>query len=73
LRFLYRNEILSALDEARAELKYQLGRGREANDAVDAADLLELLIQAQKASGQWVDFVDEQDLREAMQLVEQEG
>jgi hypothetical protein len=49
LRYLYRNEILSALEDARVELWYQLDQ-QERHANADTMDLLELLRNAQRAS-----------------------
>eukprot|EP00985_Skeletonema_marinoi_P015115 scaffold7729_cov82-Skeletonema_marinoi.AAC.2 len=46
LRYLLRNDILTACDDARAELKYQLTKQTDADSAetVDGQELLDLLL-----------------------------
>jgi len=84
LRTLYRNELLTAIQDARAELEYQLrqqsrtdeGKSQQQQDTSDGdsdyGELLELLRKAQSASDKWFSFIDDGDVKEAMQLVEKE-
>lgn len=46
LRDLYRNQLLTALDDAIAEAKYQLKQQQERQSMVDISDLVELMEQA---------------------------
>jgi len=81
LRYLLRNDVLTACDDARAELKYLVklqeegGGSKEKKDEevkVDGKDLLELLLGAQKALGQWFDLIEEKDVLAAMDIVKRE-
>ncbi|KAL7544684.1 hypothetical protein ACHAWF_008053 [Thalassiosira exigua] len=49
LRYLLRNDILTACDDARAELRYLMRQ----STTVDGRDLLELLLTAQAATNKW--------------------
>jgi hypothetical protein len=68
LRDLYRNQVLTAVDDARAELKYQLQQ-----ESLDLSELVALLSEAQTSCNKWFDFVPENDAREAMERVLAEG
>ena len=67
LRYLLRNDILTACDDARAELKYQMKQS-----TVDGRDLLDLLLAAQKASNEWFDLIDDKDTLTAIDIVSRE-
>jgi hypothetical protein len=67
LRYLYRNEFLTAVQDATAELEYQISSGD-----VSLTDLSHALKKAQTACNQWFSLVDDDDLREAMLVVESE-
>lgn len=67
LRYLLRNDVLTACDDARAELRYQ-ARQR----TVNGEDLLELLLSAQKALGKWFDLIEEKDTLTAIDIVSRE-
>lgn len=71
LRYLYRNQIITAMDDARAELEYQVSRKNQSgNDAgIDARDLVELLTEAQKACDQWFGLIDPKDVQVATETV----
>ena len=66
-RYLLRNDILTALDDARAELKYQMKQSK-----VDSTELLALLITAQSACNKWFDLIDEKDTLAAIHIVRKE-
>jgi hypothetical protein len=66
LRYLLRNDILTALDDARAELRYQMKLGPS---EVDGRDLLELLLAAQGACAKWFGLIDEKDVMAALDIV----
>jgi hypothetical protein len=72
LRYLYRNELLTAMQEVRAELEYQLSQKEENTEPFQMADLLQLLKQSQAACNQWFGLIDEKDVKEAMLVVEDE-
>jgi len=79
LRDLYRNQILTAVDNAKAELQYQLKTASSSTDgrvssstAFDATELLALLKEAQSECDKWFDFISESDKKEAMDAVKSE-
>ncbi len=67
MRYLYRNQVLSAMDEVKAELEYQLGLS-----SFDGSELLDLLVLAKDAMDRWLSLVPEEDVREAMKVVVEE-
>ncbi|GAX21777.1 hypothetical protein FisN_31Lh067 [Fistulifera solaris] len=67
LRYLYRNQILTSWEDARAEWRYQTTQ-----TPPDWKELLEILKQAQMACNRWFDFIDDKDIEEAMKVVDQE-
>lgn len=67
VRYLYRNEVLTAMEEARAELAYQLSQ-----EDLDWTELVQLLRRAQKACDSWFHLIDEKDVQEAMYAIENE-
>jgi len=71
LRYLLRNDVLTGLDDARAELRYQM-KQNVAAAAVDGKDLLDLLLAAQKALNKWFDLIGEEDVRAAFEIVSRE-
>ena len=77
MRYLYRNQILTALDDVGAELQYQLSVLREYEEkgsdlnVVDGGDLMDLLLVAQKACDRWFDLIDPNDVQEAFNMVVQ--
>jgi len=75
LRYLLRNDILTACDDARAELKYQLTKQTDADSAetVYGQELLDLLLVAQSACSKWFDLIDEKNVKEALFIVSREG
>ena len=71
-RDLYRNEVQTALDDAKAEYLYQK---RVCGDDVlkfDANELVLLLETAKKAVNSWFSFVPDQDISNALELVKKE-
>ena len=75
LRYLLRNDILTACDDARAELKYQLTKQTDESNAaekVDGQELLDLLLIAQSACTKWFDLIDEKNVQEALLIVRRE-
>ena len=85
LRDLYRNQVLTAWEDATAELEYQLERIKSSSSsssssslssstttAFDATELLGLLRQAQSSCQEWFKFVPEQDMKEALVVVQNE-
>ena len=76
MRYLYRNQVLTAIDDARAEIKYQLyllsnNSDTKEND-LDLTELLRLLIEAQKACENWFGLIDGKDVADAILIVQKE-
>lgn len=74
LRYLLRNDVLTAMDDARAELTYQMKQVTTTSEAssIDAKDLLDLLLAAQSACNKWFDLIEEQSVQEALAVVRKE-
>ncbi len=68
LRDLYRNQVLTNVDEARAELRYQMDEGAKGN-GVDGEELLRLLNAAGNACDEWFNLISIDDIKEAMEIV----
>ena len=68
LRDLYRNQVLTAIDDAKAELQYQL-TSEEPKSVTELADLLQ---QAKKSCDEWFRLVPDADVTAAMTAA-QEG
>jgi len=66
LRDLYRNQVLTYMDDAKAELEYQL---KKSGEPFDASDLLSVLIDAQSSCSEWFKFVPENDAKDALSIV----
>ena len=74
LRYLYRNQIITAMDDVRAELEYQLSQAEKGDKqgavvVLGVRDLLELLTDAQKACDQWFSLIDPKDVSLAVETV----
>jgi hypothetical protein len=67
LRYLYRNQILTSWEDARAEWRYQTTQTQP-----DWKEVVDILKQAQMACNRWFDFIDEKDIEDAMKVVDQE-
>jgi hypothetical protein len=63
LRDLYRNAVLTAVQEARAELRYQINKTSQ--ETLDLTDMLQSLRQAQEALNQWFAFIDPKEIADA--------
>jgi hypothetical protein len=74
LRYLLRNDVLTAMDDARAELTYQMKQFTTISEAtsIDGKDLLDLLLAAQSACNKWFDLIEEQSVQEALTVVRKE-
>lgn len=78
LRYLLRNEVLTSMADARAELLYQLQQQPQSDNSdssiitMDARELLELLRQAQQGMDRWLSLIDDRDVRQAVEAVEQQ-
>lgn len=64
MRYLYRNDVLTAMEEARFELLYQLDKPN-----FEVENILQLLIDAQAALALWFSLIDENDFRVALDVV----
>ena len=67
MRYLYRNQVLTAMDDVRAEFEYML---EHLHDNVDEGELLSLLILAQRACDRWFELIDPMDVKEAFLILE---
>jgi hypothetical protein len=67
LRDLYRNQVLQNMDDARAEIDYQLKSG---DTNVD--EILTYLSQAQASCEEWFDLIPKNDVEEALKTVSKE-
>ena len=72
-RYLIRNELLTAMEDIRAEWAYQVEKAIVQEDgkstALDTSDLVELAHQAKAAADEWFSMVDESDLKQAMKEI----
>uniref|UniRef100_A0A7S1ZT81 Uncharacterized protein n=1 Tax=Trieres chinensis TaxID=1514140 RepID=A0A7S1ZT81_TRICV len=69
LRDLYRNQFLTAIEDAKAEVSYQ---ARQSSDSLDITDTVELMKQAHTACTEWFELIPKQDVREALDFVSKE-
>ena len=69
LRYLLRNDILTAMDDAKAELGYQM---KQSIFDVDGTDLYDLVLVAQGACNRWFGLITEDDVLAAMDIVTKE-
>lgn len=72
MRYLYRNQILTAMDDVRAELEYQIKNTESSSSSsgnIDAEELLNLLKEAQRACNRWFDLIDPNDVKVAIESV----
>ena len=68
MRYLYRNELLSAMDEVKAELEYQLSL--KDGDKIEFDELLRLIQLAKMACDSWFDLIDPADVKRALQILD---
>eukprot|EP00536_Pseudo-nitzschia_multiseries_P006374 jgi/Psemu1/192945/e_gw1.134.16.1 len=68
MRYLYRNQVLTAMDDVKAELEFQL-RQVEKEGIFDGDDLFDLLVVARTAMERWLSLAPPEDVKEAMELV----
>mmetsp|Transcript_3331 Transcript_3331/g.7324 ORF Transcript_3331/g.7324 Transcript_3331/m.7324 type:complete len:100 (+) Transcript_3331:98-397(+) len=71
-RDLYRNQVQTALDDARAEFLYQKKESRDDPGKFDATELLEVLKQAQVSVDKWFSFIPDRDVKLALEAVQRE-
>ena len=67
LRYLYRNQVLTAMDDVKAEFAYQVTK-KSSLDGNDWTDLLDLLKVADTSMNQWFSLVDSQDVKDALEM-----
>lgn len=70
LRDLYRNEVITNVDEARAELRYQINQF-ERNNAFDCEEIRRLLESAKDACDCWFNLIAEEDVKEAEHIIKE--
>eukprot|EP00977_Amphora_coffeiformis_P003300 scaffold609_cov170-Amphora_coffeaeformis.AAC.54 len=68
LRDLFRNQVLEKLDDANAEIEYQL----KTKD-IDTKEISRILKEAQVACNEWFSFIPFSDVEEAQKAVEKES
>lgn len=66
-RDLYRNEVQTKLEDARAEYLYQKGVGFE-----DVGELVGLLRETKVALDSWFGFIPDEDIKLALEAVKRE-
>ena len=69
LRDLYRNQFLTAIEDAKAEVSYQV---KQTEDKMDSKDAVELVGQAYIACGKWFDLIASSDVDAAVLEVSNE-
>lgn len=69
LRYLYRNELLTAMQQVRDEVDYQLSQPATARTKMDLVPLLE---SSQSACNEWFSLIDPVDVADAMKAVGKE-
>lgn len=69
LRDLYRNEFLTAIEDAQAEVAYQV---KQSPSEIDTSDSEELMNQAYVALSKWFGLISGDDVLEAVSLVKRE-
>jgi hypothetical protein len=69
LRDLYRNQFLTAIEDARAEVSYQLSHSA---DSVEVSDVLDLMNEANTAFVNWFALIASRDIAEAIEAVSNE-
>jgi hypothetical protein len=74
LRDLYRNQMLTALDDVAAEVKYHLKQteGNGGDKRIDVSDAVDLMNQAYVACNKWFDMIDQNNVKEAEAAVRKE-
>jgi hypothetical protein len=74
LRDLHRNQFLTLIEDAKAEISYQLLRRQASADAatsegLDTADVVNLVTQAHIACNEWFALIAPQDVEDAINVV----
>jgi len=68
LRYLYRNELLSAITEAKDEIRSLLEENLKGIN-VDGSELVALLKRARNACDSWLSLIDERDVESAVEFL----
>jgi len=66
-RDLYRNQLQTSLDDAKAEYIYQ-----KKNDFESPDELVSILKDAQRAIDKWFNFIPDEDIKQALEMVKKE-
>ena len=66
LRDLYRNQVLQNMEDAKAELEYQL---KSIDDEADVEEILNYLKKARSSCQEWFNFIPKDDIEAALQSV----
>ena len=66
MRYLYRNQVLTASDDLRAEMEYV---DAHPDETIDIDEVIKQIILAQSACNKWFSLIDSQDVNEAIQYV----
>lgn len=71
IRDLYRNQVLNNMDDAKAELKYQLSTvsKNDGEDVVDTEEILNCLMKAKESCDEWFSFIPKDDIDDALRAV----
>ena len=71
-RDLYRNQVQTIVDDARAELIYQKKESSDELQKFDATELVDILKQAQISVDKWFSFIPDRDVKSALDAVRRE-
>ena len=66
MRYLYRNQVLTAMDDLRAEMEYV---NAHPDETIDIDEIIKQINLAQTACNKWFSLIDSQDVNEAIQYV----
>lgn len=70
LRDLYRNQFLTSIEDAKAEVAYQV---KQIPEDIDRADSVQLMADAHTACQKWFDLIPTVDIDEALSIMESGG
>ena len=68
--FLYRNQFLTSIEDAKAEVAYQV---KQVPQDVDRADAISLMADAHTACQKWFDLIPSVDIDEGLNVMRSEG
>ena len=69
MRYLYRNQVITAMDDVKAELEYQITILNQESANIDSQELLKLLQKAKEAMDEWLALVDPDDVKSGFELL----